>query len=54
MASIIIFATLWGIALREWKGTSRKTKALVSAGLALLILSTLIIGYGNYVKTQSM
>ena len=50
MASIIIFATLWGLLLREWRGTSRRTRLLVSAGLALLILSTLIIGYGNYVK----
>ena len=51
MASIIIFATLWGLALREWRGTSSRTKLLVSTGLLLLILSTLIIGYGNYVKT---
>ena len=50
MASIIIFATLWGLLLREWRGTSRRTRLLVSAGLALLIFSTLIIGYGNYVK----
>ena len=28
MASIIIFSTLWGIALREWKGSSRRTIAL--------------------------
>jgi L-rhamnose-H+ transport protein len=50
MASIIIFATLWGIALKEWKGTSRRTKVLVSCGLLLLILSTIIVGYGNYLK----
>lgn len=52
MASIIIFATLWGIALKEWRGTSGRTRRLVSAGLALLILSTLIIGYGNYLKAM--
>jgi L-rhamnose-H+ transport protein len=50
MASIIIFATLWGLALKEWKGTSTRTKSLVAAGLSLLILSTLIVGYGNYLK----
>lgn len=48
MASIIIFATLWGLALKEWIGTSRRTRLLVSAGLALLIGSTIIVGYGNY------
>jgi L-rhamnose-H+ transport protein len=48
MASIIIFATLWGLALKEWRGTSSRTKMLVTAGLLLLIGSTVIIGYGNY------
>lgn len=50
MASIIIFSTLWGIALREWKGTSRRTHLLIAAGLLVLILSTIIVGYGNYLK----
>jgi L-rhamnose-H+ transport protein len=50
MASIIIFATLWGLVLKEWLGTSRRTKALVALGLTLLIASTLIVGYGNYLK----
>jgi L-rhamnose-H+ transport protein len=49
MASIIIFATLWGLVLKEWHGTSTRTKLLVTAGLALLIGSTMIVGYGNYV-----
>ena len=26
MASIILFATLWGLFLKEWKGTSVRTK----------------------------
>ncbi len=52
MASIIIFATLWGLALKEWRGTSRRTKSLVACGLFLLIASTVIIGYGNYVKAM--
>jgi L-rhamnose-H+ transport protein len=51
MASIIIFATLWGLALKEWRGTSRRTKLLVTAGLCLLIGSTVIVGYGNYLKS---
>ena len=52
MASIIIFATLWGLILKEWRGTSRRTKGLVTAGLALLVGSTLIIGYGNFAKAN--
>ncbi len=54
MASIILFATLWGIFLKEWKGTSRRTRALVACGLALLISSTLIVGYGNYLKVAEV
>ena len=51
MASIIIFSSLWGIALLEWKGSSPSTKKKLGLGLALLILSTIIVGYGNYLGT---
>ncbi len=50
MASIIIFANLWGIALKEWKDTSLRTRLLVSCGLALLVGSTVVVGYGSYLK----
>ncbi len=48
MASIMIFSTLWGISLREWNGTGRRTKLLVAASLLVLIASTMVVGYGNY------
>ncbi len=47
MASIIIFSTLWGIALKEWSGVGRRTKLLVAATLVVLVGSTIIVGYGN-------
>lgn len=53
MASIIIFSTLWGWILREWQGASRKAHALIAAGIATLILSTIVIGYGTYLKGQT-
>jgi L-rhamnose-H+ transport protein len=52
MASIIIFANLWGIVLKEWKGTSTRTKALVACGLLLLVGSTVVVGYGSYLKAR--
>lgn len=52
MASIIIFATLWGLALKEWRGTSLRTKLLVATGLTLLVSSTIVVGYGNYLKAN--
>jgi L-rhamnose-H+ transport protein len=52
MASIMIFSTLWGIALREWNGTGRRTKLLVACSLLVLIVSTMVVGYGNYLGVQ--
>lgn len=49
MASIIIFSSFWGIVLKEWRGTSRGTHLLILSGILVLILSTLIVGYGNYI-----
>jgi L-rhamnose-H+ transport protein len=51
MASIMIFGTLWGFALKEWKGASRYTVGLVALGLAVLVASTVVVGYGNYLGT---
>ena len=50
MASIIIFATLWGVILHEWKGTSKRTHAIIAIGLVILVGSTVIVGEGNYLK----
>lgn len=52
MASIIIFATMWGWIFHEWKGSSKKSHALIASGIFALILSTVIIGIGTYVKGQ--
>jgi len=47
MASIIIFSTIWGWIFHEWKGASRKAHGLIAVGIATLILSTVVIGYGT-------
>ncbi|WP_121115628.1 L-rhamnose/proton symporter RhaT [Croceibacterium ferulae] len=47
MASIIIFGTLWGFAFREWKDAAPRVRAMVWSGVGLLVLATVIIGYGN-------
>lgn len=48
MASIIIFAAIWGVSLKEWKHASPRAKAVLACGVGLLVLSTIIVGYGNY------
>jgi L-rhamnose-H+ transport protein len=50
MASIIIFSTMWGWIFHEWKGASKKAHGLIAAGIAMLILSTVVIGYGTWMK----
>jgi len=48
MASIIIFSTLWGLGLKEWKGAGASAMRLLTLALFLLVGSTVIVGYGNY------
>ncbi len=52
MASIIIFSTLWGWFFHEWKGSSSKAHRLIASGIATLVLSTIIIGFGTWLKSQ--
>ena len=54
MASIIIFSTLWGIALKEWHGAGIRTKCLVGLSLLVLVGSTVVVGYGNYLGVRSV
>lgn len=53
MASIIIFSSLWGIKLGEWKGSSRRARTFLYCGLAILVISTLVVGLGNYLGTKT-
>ncbi|HEX7906448.1 MAG TPA: L-rhamnose/proton symporter RhaT [Chitinophagaceae bacterium] len=50
MAFIILVANMWGIVLKEWKGVTKQTKTTITAGIILIILSVLIVGYGNSLK----
>ncbi len=52
MASIIIFSTMWGWIFHEWKGSSKKAHGLIATGIAMLILSTVVIGIGTWLKTK--
>jgi L-rhamnose-H+ transport protein len=52
MASIIIFSTMWGWIFHEWKGSSKRAHTLIAAGILTLILSTVIIGWGTWLKSH--
>jgi L-rhamnose-H+ transport protein len=50
MAFIILVANMWGIVLNEWKGVSSKTKTTITIGIITIILSVMVVGYGNSIK----
>ena len=52
MAFIIVFSNMWGLLFKEWKGSSRKTLQLVFTGILILVVSTLVVGLGNYIAAQ--
>ena len=47
MAMIILVSSMWGLILKEWKGVSKKTFVTILTGIAVIILSVIIVGYGN-------
>jgi L-rhamnose-H+ transport protein len=53
MASIIIFSTLWGLGFKEWKGAGAPAMRFLSVALFLLVGSTVIVGYGNFLAGTS-
>ena len=52
MSFIIVFSTLWGFAFKEWSGVSKRTLWTVIGGIAVLIASTAVIGYGNWIAAS--
>jgi L-rhamnose-H+ transport protein len=50
MASLILFSSICGIFLGEWRNTSRRTHWLLAGGLVLLVLASVISGYAGYLK----
>lgn len=50
MAFIILVANMWGIVLKEWKAVGNKTRMTFIIGIATILLSVLVVGYGNAMK----
>lgn len=50
MAFIILVANIWGVVLKEWRGASKKALLTLLAGIAAIILSVVLVGYGNSIK----
>lgn len=52
MASAILFSSLLGVMLGEWKGTSGKTRGMLVVGLLLLVASSVVAGYSSYLGQE--
>lgn len=52
MASAILFSTLLGIFLGEWKGTSARTRTRLTFGLVALILSAVVAAYSGHLDAK--
>ena len=50
MSFIILVANMWGLVLKEWKGVNKKTITTIIFGIITIIVSVLIVGYGNSIK----
>ena len=47
MSTIILTANMWGIYRKEWSGVAAKTKWTIVAGIAIILLSVVLVGIGN-------
>ena len=52
MAFIILIANMWGIVLKEWKTVSKKAFSTLVIGIITIILSVILVGYGNNLKDK--
>lgn len=48
MAFIIAFSSFWGLYLHEWRGANASTMRTIRLGILTVILSSVIVGIGNY------
>jgi L-rhamnose-H+ transport protein len=48
MIMLVMFSTLAGVAMKEWKMCSSRTMQLLILALAILLVAVLVLTYGNY------
>jgi len=51
LAFIIVFSTMWGLITHEWKGSGKNIMRLIFIGVFLLIISSVIMGFGSFLAT---
>ena len=48
MAMLILFSNVYGWLFREWRGVGMPPRIVLHVGMAVIVVATLIITYGNY------
>ena len=48
MILLVLLSTVTGIAMKEWKTCSQRTRQLLAAALFILVTAVLLLTYGNY------
>jgi hypothetical protein len=50
MIMLILFSTLVAMVRREWTSCSPGTRRFITLAISILILSVIVIGYGNHLN----
>jgi L-rhamnose-H+ transport protein len=50
MSFIILVANAWGVFTGEWTQVSKKAKGTIITGISVIVLSIILVGYGNSLK----
>ena len=48
MAMLILFSNVYGWLFKEWEGVGTRPRRVLHLGMAVIVVATLIIAYGNY------
>jgi high-affinity Fe2+/Pb2+ permease len=53
VALCVVLGSLWGIVFGEWKGTSKRTRWLIAAGIGALLVGSGLMAWGSWLATTS-
>jgi len=48
MALLILFSNVYGTVFREWEGADKTPRRVLHAGMAIIVVATSLIAYGNH------
>ena len=53
MIMLVLFSSVAGLILKEWKGVSRQTRIKLIIALLVLTIAVLVLSYGNYLGSDA-